>query len=207
MTSSTPKKKCFVIMPFGDKKDAEGNEINSDVIYTHLIEKAVESLKELEMECVRCDKIAESGWIHSRMFNGARKKGGQVVEDLVANELASEVGKDANVPPSEVIATGSGELERTHGVKKIFHAASVVGQVGRGYMPIADVAMCVRSALELADNLEFDDLGLKTMLFPLMGTGTGRGELDGKARELIGAAISHLTHNQPCKIDRVSLPP
>lgn len=136
-------------------------------------------------------------------FYGAKKVNGQVVDDAVANELTSIVGENANIPAGEVVATGAGELERTHGVKKIFHAASVVGQIGKGYTPIADIAMCVRNALELADSSEFDDAELKTMLFPIMGTGTGRGKLEEKARQLIHAAISHLGQHPPCRINHV----
>ncbi|MBV9208440.1 MAG: macro domain-containing protein [Actinobacteria bacterium] len=359
------KKECFVIMPFGDKKDAEGKIIDFNEIYTHLIKNTVEALEDLQMTCIRCDEIAEAGWIHDKMFQhvyesdvavvditslnpnvfyelgirhslagsvtvlirrkgteipfniqglnvieydpgslasideakkkiadyirnglksrkndspvhqildlgiravpkeltkteifsyqingapnkqvrlitgdirrikgvdvwvnsensnmqmaryfdrsissvirycGARKVGGRVVEDSIARELISIVGENASVSPGEVIATGSGELERTHGVKKIFHAAAVFGQAGPGYTPIADVAICVRNALELADSSEFDDIELKSMLFPLLGTGTGRGEVEGKAHELIGAAISHLAQDPHCKIDHV----
>jgi O-acetyl-ADP-ribose deacetylase (regulator of RNase III) len=362
MEPSAPnRKECFVIMPFDEKQDAQGHNIDFDEIYKHLIKSTVEALG---IRCIRCDEIAEAGWIHSKMFErvhasdvaivditslnpnvfyelgvrhaladsvtvlirrigttipfniqglnvidydpekmasvekakkkiadyirnglklgrkdspvyevlnlrvdtmgkeltktetftyqlrempdkqiclitgdirhvkgidvwvnsentnmqmarhddrsissviryyGASRKGGRVVEDVIANELMSAVGENANIPPGEVIATGSGALERTHGVKRIFHAAAVVGQVGKGYTPIADVAMCVRNALELADSSEFDDVGLKTMLFPLMGTGTGRGAVEEKARELIGAAISHMTQTPPCRIDR-----
>jgi O-acetyl-ADP-ribose deacetylase (regulator of RNase III) len=136
-------------------------------------------------------------------FYGAKRDGGRIVEDVVANELTSLVGEYANVLAGEVVATGAGELTRTHGVKKIFHAASVVGQIGKGYTPIADIAICVRNALELADDAKFDDAELKTILFPLMGIGSGRGNLEEKARELIRAAISHLEQHPPCRIDRV----
>ena len=140
-------------------------------------------------------------------YSGARKVGGRVVEDSIAHELISIVGENANIAPGEVIATGSGELERTRDVKKIFHAAAVIGQPGPGYRSIPDVAVCVRNALDLADSPEFDDIGLKSILFPLMGTGTGRGELEGRARELIGAAISHLLRDPPGRIDeRTSWP-
>ena len=62
------KKECFVIMPFGDKKDAEGKVINFDEIYTYLIKNTVEALDDPPMTCIRCDEIAESGWIHGKMF-------------------------------------------------------------------------------------------------------------------------------------------
>jgi hypothetical protein len=38
---------CFVIMPFGEKKDAEGKIIDFDDIYTYLIKEGVEKIKGL----------------------------------------------------------------------------------------------------------------------------------------------------------------
>src|SRR3974390_1921766 len=58
-------KKCFVIMPFGEKLDSEGKAIDFDKTYTYLIKKTVE---EIGIKCVRCDEIAETGWIHAKMF-------------------------------------------------------------------------------------------------------------------------------------------
>ena len=34
---------CFVIMPFGKKKDADGNEIDFDEVYHQLINPAIET--------------------------------------------------------------------------------------------------------------------------------------------------------------------
>src|SRR5262249_18461744 len=97
----------------------------------------------------------------------------------------------------------AGELKRTHGVEKIFHAAAVVGQVGGGYTPVSDLGMCVQNALEMADTEEFENVKLKSILFPLMGTGTGRGNLEKTARELIEAALSYLEANPQCRIQQV----
>jgi O-acetyl-ADP-ribose deacetylase (regulator of RNase III) len=353
---------CFVIMPFGDKSDADGDHVNFNEIYTHLIKKTIE---DLGIACIRSDEVGEAGWIHSSMFNhvyeadvaivditslnpnvfyelgvrhalaehvtviirgsgtsmpfdiqdlnvieydpgsmtsveeakkkiadhvrngltlrkvdspvrevldirvdstskrlsktesfnyqlrkvpkkrvglitgdlrdvkgvdvwvnsentnmqmarhfdrsissviryyGAKRSGGRVIDDLIANELALVAGENANVHPGEVLATGSGQLQLTHGVKRIFHAAAVFGQIGKGYIAIPDVTDCVRNALELADSDEFDKLKLKTILFPIMGTGTGGAGLEQKARELIYAAINHLASNPACRIDAV----
>ena len=65
-------------------------------------------------------------------YYGARKnQAGHVVEDVIANELASSMENTFSVPPGHVIATGSGELAR-QGVKRILHAAAVDGAVGGG---------------------------------------------------------------------------
>jgi O-acetyl-ADP-ribose deacetylase (regulator of RNase III) len=67
-------KQCFVIMPFGDKRDVDGRTLNFDRIYDDLICPALEQelLKISErhrVRCVRCDKIAQSGWIHRQMIS------------------------------------------------------------------------------------------------------------------------------------------
>ncbi len=359
---ASKSKTCFVIMPFGEKKDSDGKLIDFDKIYHHLIKKAVESL---DIACTRCDEIAEAGWIHSKMFQhiyesdvaviditslnpnvfyelgvrhaladsvtvllrrrnttipfniqgfqvieydpedmesvddtknkimdfirngltlkkkdspvhevlnlrigavspeigrtevfkyklrsardkyiclitgnirnvtgidvwvnsentnmqmarhfdrsissvirfyGAEKRGGRVTVDTIARELAQVVGDNASVAPGEIVVTGAGELGRTHGVKKIFHAAAAIGQVGTGYTPISDLGMCVRNALDTADSDELKGLELKSILFPLLGTGTARGDVQQKARELIHSAIFHLEAHPRCAIQQV----
>jgi len=129
-------------------------------------------------------------------YLGAKKnKAKQVVEDTVARELTEVMGQETHVPPASVLVTGSGELERTHQVKKIFHVASVIGQVGKGYTPVANLDSCVRNALAEADEPELQGSELRTILFPLMGTGGGEGKLEEKSKELIDAAINYLEEN------------
>jgi len=56
---------CFVIMPFGKKKDKNGKEIDFDAIYQQLILPAIEEAK---MEAVRADEEMVGGFIHKPMF-------------------------------------------------------------------------------------------------------------------------------------------
>ena len=56
---------CFVIMPFGKKKDADGNEVNFDVVYNSLIKPAIEAA---EMEPIRADEETVNGIIHKPMY-------------------------------------------------------------------------------------------------------------------------------------------
>lgn len=56
---------CFVLMPFGNKKDAKGREIDFDAIYKSLIQPAIE---EAGMESVRADEEMVSGFIHKPMY-------------------------------------------------------------------------------------------------------------------------------------------
>ena len=127
-----------------------------------------------------------------------------MTSDVIANELRRKApGAPANVSPGEIIVTGSGELKKTNNVKMILHAAAVTGQAGRGYVPIKEISVCVHNALNKAEEKQFSKLKLKSILFPLMGTGTARGDLRQKAPELIGAAISWLEANPQSRIDRV----
>jgi O-acetyl-ADP-ribose deacetylase (regulator of RNase III) len=136
-------------------------------------------------------------------YCGAKKSAGRIVEDTVAKELTEQVGEHATVAAGEVIVTGAGELEKSNGVKRIFHAASVAGEVSTGYLPISDVGLCVRNALARADEDDLRNFGLQSILFPLLGTGTGRGDLRRKAETLICAAINHLKENSQCSIQDV----
>jgi len=56
---------CFVIMPFNKKKDAEGNEIDFDLVYHSLIEPAIEAA---DMTPIRADEETINGIIHKPMY-------------------------------------------------------------------------------------------------------------------------------------------
>lgn len=56
---------CFVIMPFNKKKDADGNEIDFDVVYNSLIRPSIEAA---DMEPIRADEETINGIIHKPMY-------------------------------------------------------------------------------------------------------------------------------------------
>src|SRR5688500_7628835 len=56
---------CFVVMPFNKKKDAEGNVIDFDAVYSQLIRPAIE---QAEMEPIRADEETVNGIIHKPMY-------------------------------------------------------------------------------------------------------------------------------------------
>ncbi len=152
------------------------------------------------MQMARPYERSISGTI--RYLGAVKDRAKRVKEDVIANELL-EIVQSGGVDPGVVIPTGSGELAKTHQVKKIFHAASVRGQVGRGYSSIPDIDECVRNALELADSEEMETEEIHSILFPLMGTGNSKLDAQAVARDLIGAAISHLEENKNSKVDKV----
>lgn len=137
-----------------------------------------------------------------RYYGAEKDKAGRVKKDIIAEELSELVGI-GEAPAGAVIPTSSGDLKRTHNVKKIFHAAAVTGQVGEGYKPIPDIAECIYNALVLMDSDELKNENLHTILFPLMGTGTTRLEAEGIADKLIGTAVSYLEENPDSKVKKV----
>lgn len=56
---------CFVLMPFGQKKDLAGGAIDFDAVYDKLIAPAV---REAELEPIRADEEVVGGIIHKPMF-------------------------------------------------------------------------------------------------------------------------------------------
>ena len=121
-------------------------------------------------------------------------------EDTIARELARALEKrsDKYANPADVIVTSSGYMTGTHNVRWIFHTAANVGQVGRGYTPVAGLANCVVNVLEEARNAppSKDKAKPESVLFPLMGTKTRRGSVDeARVRELIEAALEYLSSN------------
>ena len=59
-------RKCFVIMPYGVRKDpVSGMEYDFEATFDRLIEKV---LKDLHIECIRSDKVSQTGLIHKEMI-------------------------------------------------------------------------------------------------------------------------------------------
>lgn len=60
-----PTPLCFILMPFGKKKDATGREIDFDAVYENLIAPAA---RDAAMEPIRADEEKVGGIIHKPMF-------------------------------------------------------------------------------------------------------------------------------------------
>lgn len=136
-------------------------------------------------------------------YEGAKKDGnGYVVDDLIANDLR-KVTRGRDCLPGNIIVTTAGELEKSNNVKKIFHAASVIGEPGSGYRPINNIAQCVRNALKKADSDELATLELRSILFPLIGAGTTRSSAQEMADKLIDAALEYIKQNPQSGINKI----
>jgi len=144
---------------------------------------------------------------------GARKGDtGEIVEDCVADELNAKMRGRQQVNPGTVVATGSGRLAETHGVRRIYHAACVYGTIGGGFHPIAQIEYCVTSALQLADEesrrLQKEGAGdrekpYRSILLPLLGTGSAGADLLGSAKRQLGAAMAFLRGVADAPLERI----
>jgi O-acetyl-ADP-ribose deacetylase (regulator of RNase III) len=66
--------------------------------------------------------------------------------------------------------------------------ASVQGEPGAGFRQVRNVGECVTNALARAE-----ELGVASILFPLLGVASGHGDVRVTATTMITAAIDHLT--------------
>jgi O-acetyl-ADP-ribose deacetylase (regulator of RNase III) len=122
-----------------------------------------------------------------RYLGSKRNPQGEVTDDTIAKELESKTG-GRRLRSAAVIRTGAGALSQ-NGVAAIYHAAAVNGEVGKGYAPVRDLANCVHEAFKLARG---ESPKLKSILFPLLGTGTASGDPKKIAPTLIKAALGCL---------------
>lgn len=136
-------------------------------------------------------------------YYGARKdETGEVITDAIAIELAKRMKGKLSVSPGTILATPPGELKK-RGVKWIFHAAAVQGQLGKGYRPVPDVTDCIRNSLEMANAAKYQASKCRSILFPLFGTGTAGARVNNTVKELIDTAINYLEHHQTANIKEV----
>jgi O-acetyl-ADP-ribose deacetylase (regulator of RNase III) len=124
-----------------------------------------------------------------RYYGATRDPAGDVTDDVIADQLKAVKGDKFYVQPTSLFVTGPGQLS-DNGVKKIFHVAAVHGAKPQGYQPVEDLESCVRKSLKEAER--YKDEGYTSILFPLLATGTARGDLKPISARLLETAITYL---------------
>jgi hypothetical protein len=71
-------------MPFGQKKDLDGQDIDFDDIYRFFLKKTIESL-DLRISCVRCNEIEEVALLNEKMFENIYQADVVVVDITTSN--------------------------------------------------------------------------------------------------------------------------
>ncbi|MEO3753747.1 macro domain-containing protein [Streptomyces sp. B6B3] len=135
-----------------------------------------------------------------RWAGAVRDSAGELVEDVLADELAAWVRQHHRpalpVRPGTVAPTSSGALA-ARGIRRVYHAAVAV-PLGGGYsVAPGDIARAVRESFALA-RAERDafDPPLSSICFPLMGAGRGRVPPEVSAR-WIGWAVHEELQRDP----------
>lgn len=148
-------------------------------------------------------------------YLGAKKdKEGNVIEDIIANDLIRSVsGTNADssikkndfpsVKPGMAFITTSGELKRTHKVQAIIHVATVFGEIGQGYTPLKNMGVCIQNALIKANEFANEKKKNVSIVFPLLGTGTAKKNLDAVVQSLFYTALAYFETNHDSRIERV----
>jgi O-acetyl-ADP-ribose deacetylase (regulator of RNase III) len=126
-----------------------------------------------------------------RYLGSRRDAAGAVVDDVIADELRAAIDRTP-VAPGTAVVTGPGALAASNNVRHVIHVAAVHGEPGAGFRPVRDLGRCVLNALAAADALAAGDDRVRTILFPMLGTGVAGGPPGTTAQLLVTAAIDHL---------------
>jgi hypothetical protein len=144
-----------------------------------------------EMQMARHNDFSVSAII--RYWGASRDLSGNVIDDVVADELSAKVGDARPVAPGTAVVTGSGALAASNNVRRVIHVAAVQGEPGAGFRQVQNVDLCVTNVLAEAERQATADPAVRSVLFPLLGTGTAAGSgVEATARSMITAAMAYL---------------
>jgi O-acetyl-ADP-ribose deacetylase (regulator of RNase III) len=140
-----------------------------------------------------------------RYYGGRRDDGGHLIEDIIQDELRARMAGRRWVVPGTALATGSGQLQRSHGVKRIIHVATVEGSPAAGYRQVSDVRACLTNALAAVDGLDIEGDALQSVVVPLFGTGVGGADVRTTAAVMANAMIEYLRTREDTRLRVVYL--
>jgi tetratricopeptide (TPR) repeat protein len=135
---------------------------------------------------------------------GAKRHNGHIKNDLIQNFLKKKLGSKRAVPPATVLDTPPGELS-TKGVRQLLHVATAAGEPGRGYRAISDLGQCVKNCLQrtLELNLRQPATPLRSILFPIFGTGEGGRSLEEVFPEYLDICIAHMRSGKDQALQKI----
>jgi O-acetyl-ADP-ribose deacetylase (regulator of RNase III) len=156
------------------------------------------------MQMARYYEHSISGMV--RYLGGRHDDAGEVVEDIIGAALAEAMTKRRSVPIGTVFATTPGELAKRNNVAVLLHVAAVAGEFGQGYAPAKDIGACVRNVLRHAEQAAAERTGIRSVVLPLLGAGTGRGNLPAMVKAVLEAVLDHLQDDPRVRIGTVYVP-
>jgi len=111
-------------------------------------------------------------WMGAGVAGAIKRAGGQEIED--------EAVRKGPIPVGEAVATGAGALK----AEFVIHAAAMGGDLVTG---ADEIKSATRRSLLLAE-----ELGVKSIAFPALGTGVGGFSYSRAAEIMIGMVSQHL---------------
>lgn len=178
--------------------------LTGDLIYVHDVDVWV-SPENTNMQPSRYHERSISAMI--RYFGAGRDNDGDPCDDVIGDALAAAMADRSRsvVPAHTVIATGSGALAASNGVKRIYHVAAVQGVPGGGYEPVAQIGRCITNALQWMDHPDEARYGARTIILPLLASGTAGGDAAQIASALVAAAAGFLKRTPGTRVMTVYL--
>ena len=161
------------------------------------------SSENTDMEMSRFNDFSLSGIV--RYWGSQRDATGHVIADDIARELAERVGAARPVAAGSVIVTGAGSLASSNGVRYLFHVAAVQGEPGAGFRQVTRVDRCVVNVLTEADRVASTDRAVRTILLPLLGTGTAGADVPTTVTAMVDAAVDYLVSHPHTRLRGISL--
>lgn len=155
-----------------------------------------------DMQMARFTEFSTSAVI--RYWGAVRDETGQVRHDVIAEELALRAGTRRPVAPGTVVVTGAGALTASNNVRHIIHVAAVQGEPGAGFQPVRDIGWCVTNALVQATELAEADPAVRSVLFPLLGTGMAGAAIRPTVRTMVLATLDYLIQQPDTPLRMVS---
>jgi O-acetyl-ADP-ribose deacetylase (regulator of RNase III) len=156
-----------------------------------------------DMQMARVTEFSTSAVI--RYWGAERDRSGRVRKDVVADELALRVGPHRPVAPGTVVVTGAGALGASNNVRHLIHVAAVSGEPGAGFHQVRDIGWCVTNVLVQATELARDDPCVRSILFPLLGTGMAGAAIKPTARTMLLAMVDHLRQEPDTPLRLISV--
>ena len=140
-----------------------------------------------------------------RYLGAIKDNNGHVIKngDVIAKDLIGQKGNDFYVAAATVKVTEPGQLKARNGVQKIIHVAAVHGEANVGYkqVDLSNIRNCVCGAMEAADASQ--EAPLKSILFPLLGTGQAGGDVRKTFETMVDALDSYFEDHPESRIEDV----
>lgn len=132
-----------------------------------------------------------------RFYGAERDAGGHIVKDLIADELAEKVAGKTPVHPAVAISTGPGQLRGSNNVHAVIHVAAVQVEDDMGRRQLQGIDTCVFNVLQEVERLGAElEPPVRSVVFSLFGTGSGRGDRESTARVMVDSAVSYLQQRE-----------